>query len=169
MGGSSATPHETSVRLLARHEGVSAEERALRNVLVTSISEMYSVAFFVASLESMTDPFLRAVTRDLLADEVLHGRFGFHYLEAWADWLGERPDVRASIARYLRYVFAVCEKEFVPGRLRRAGDDDDALGLVTSDTSREVFEETMAKAVAPGLDRFDLAASDAWRRRSLGT
>jgi hypothetical protein len=169
MGGANVELRETTVRPLARHDGVSTEERALRNVLVTSISEMYSVAFFVASLETMTDPFLRAVTRDLLADEVLHGRFGFQYLEAWAGWLAGRPEVRASIARYLRYVFAVCEKEFVPGRLPRAGDDDDALGLVTSETSREVFEETMAKAVAPGLDRFDLAASDAWRRRSLKT
>ena len=74
---------------------------------------MYSVAFFVATLEGMTDPYLRAVTRHLLADEVLHGRFGIFYLEAWADWLARRPEERGRISTYLRYVFAVCEREFV--------------------------------------------------------
>ncbi len=168
MGGTSRARRDTSVATIAVHPGVSLEERALRNVLVTSLSEMYSVAFFVASLDRMTDPYLRSVTRDLLADEVLHGRFGFYYLEGCEDWLRASDGVRASVSRYLGHVFAVCEREFVRGPRARAGASDDALGLVSSELAREVFLETMEHAVVPGLERFGLDAERAWRSRSLG-
>jgi hypothetical protein len=168
MGGSNRALRDTVVRPIAVHPGCGPEERALRNVLVTCLSEMYSVSFFVASLERMTDPYLRAITRELLADEVLHGRFGFYYLEGCSDWLAARPDVRASVSRYLRHAFAVCEREFVrePGG-RPAGADDDALGLVSSAQGREVFCDTMSSAVAPGLERFGLDATRAWQTRAL--
>ena len=78
LGGSSSAERDTAVSPIALHPGCSPEERALRNVLVTAISESYSCSFFVASLERMTDPYLRAITRELLADEVLHGCFGFY-------------------------------------------------------------------------------------------
>ncbi len=167
MGGTNAAQRDTTVRPLAQHVGCCPIERALRNVLVTSISEMYSVAFFVASLDRMTDPYLRSVTRELLSDEVLHARFGFYYLQIYRDWLASRPEVRRSIARYLRYVFAVCEGEFVRGHRPRAGADDERLGLVSSELGLEVFVETMQHGVVPGLERFGLDATDAWRRRAL--
>jgi hypothetical protein len=167
MGGTSRAERETAVRPIAIHAGCTVEERALRNVLVTSVSEMYSVAFFVASLDRMTDPVLRSVTRELLGDEVMHGRFGFLYLQGCADWLATSPEVRASVSRYLRHVFAVCEREFVRGPRARAGADDDALGLVSSDLAREVFEQTMEHAVVPGLERFGIDGGWAWRARSL--
>lgn len=173
LGGAARCERDTSVRPIAVHAGCSPEERALRNVLVTSVSETYSCSFFVASLERMTDPYLRSVTRELLADEVLHARFGFYYLQAWSDWLATLPEVRASISRYLRLVFATCERELVRdgarGPTRRTrGADDDALGLVPVDASREIFQATMENAVAPGLERFGLDAMRAWRTRSLG-
>jgi hypothetical protein len=167
LGGSHHARRDTTVQPIAQHAGCGAEERALRNVLVTCMSEMYSVSFFVASLDRMKDPYLRAITRELLADEVLHGRFGFLYLQGCAEWLGARPDVRASVSRYLRHVFAVCEREFVREPRARAGADDDVLGLVSSDLAREVFLDTMEHAVAPGLERFGLDAHRAWRTRSL--
>ncbi|MCB9596241.1 MAG: ferritin-like domain-containing protein [Sandaracinaceae bacterium] len=167
LGGSSRARRETTVRPIAVHPSCGPEERALRNVLTTCLSEMYSIAFFVASLDRMEDPYLRAVTRELLTDEVLHGRFGFYYLEGCGDWLASRPDVRASVSRYLRYVFAVCEREFVREPRARAGADDDALGLVPSDLARDVFLDTMESAVAPGLERFGLDATRAWRDRAL--
>jgi len=168
MGGTARVARETSVAPIAVHPGVCARERALRNVLVTSLSEMHSVAFFVASLDRMKDPYLRATTRSLLADEVLHGRFGFYYLGAWADWLRERPDVRASVSRYLRHVFAVCERAFVrePNGAPR-GADDDALGIVPPELGRDVFLDCMEHAVAPGLEAFGLDATRAWHTRTL--
>jgi hypothetical protein len=63
----------------------------------------------------MRDPFLRDVTRVVLSDEVVHGQFGFFYLEVWRDWLEARPEVRQSIARYLRHGFVIME-ETMSGR-----------------------------------------------------
>ncbi len=169
LGGVASCERETAVVPIATHPGCSPEERALRNVIVTAVSESYSCSFFAASLARMTDPYLRAVTRELLADEVLHGTFGFHYLSAWSDGLRARPDVRASISRYLRLVFATCEREFVHDFAEgQRGTDGDALGLVPVEDSREMFTTTMEQAVAPALERFDLDALRAWRTRSLG-
>ena len=168
MGGTPRVVRETTVQPIAVHPGCGPEERALRNVIVTAISETYSTACFVASLDLMQDDYLRVITRTLLADEVLHGRFGFYYLQGWSEWLASRPEVRASISKYLRYVFAVVERELVrPSNGRPRGADDDALGLVSSELGREVFEGTMEQAVAPGLDHFGLDATRAWRTRSL--
>ena len=102
LGGDVTPMREASLTQIARHPGLAPRERALRNVLfATCISEMHSVAYFVTSLERMTDPFLRGVTRRLLSDEVLHGSFGFHYLETCRSWLD--ADASASVARYLRF------------------------------------------------------------------
>lgn len=166
LGGTARARIEAVVEPLPRHEGVGAEERALRNVIVTSISETYSAAFFVASLDRMTDPFLRGVTRSLLADETLHGQFGFHYLGGCADWLRVRADVRASLARYLRAVFAKCEQEFVRDRRDEVFADDARLGLVPADVQREVFHATMTEAVVPGLEAFGIDAERAFAGRA---
>jgi hypothetical protein len=170
LGGEARRTRETAVTAIARHPGVSDEERALRNVIFTTcLSEMNSVSYFVAALEGMKDPLLRDVTRRLLADEILHGRFGFAYLEAWAPWLAARPEVRVSLGRYLRYAFAVVEREFASGESTPFTPlpDDAALGVVPPGMSAESFRLTMTEAVVPGLARFDIPAEEAWRRRSL--
>jgi hypothetical protein len=166
LGGSSRASRDCTVRPLATHPGCTPEERAIRNVLVTAISESYSAAYFVASLDGMTDPYLRSVTRELLGDEVLHARFGFWYLQAWSDWLAARPSVRASIAVYLRRVFAVCERAQVKPSSRVPGTDDARLGLASSETQREMFESTMGDAVAPAIEHFGIDAVRAWRERA---
>jgi hypothetical protein len=167
MGGDPRTTYPVAERSLPRHEGVSAEERALRNVLVTSLSETHSISYFIASLDRLEDPYLRAVTRDLLSDEILHGRFGFHYLQAWSDWLAERPAVRASISRYLGCAFAVCEQAITrePSAYGH-GPDDARLGLVPHEETSAIFRNTMESAIVPGLERFGLDAEHAWRTRS---
>ncbi len=158
------------VTLIARHAGCSPEERALRNVIFTTcLSEMNSVAYFVAALDVMEDPFLRGVTRQLLSDEVLHGSFGFAYLEAWAPYLDAHPEVRDSIARYLGYAFAVLEATFTRGNeALELSADDLRLGVVHPALASEGFRRTMAEAAVPGLERFGIAAEAAWKRRSLG-
>lgn len=171
LGGTPVRVRETAVVTIARHPGCSDEERAIRNVIFTTcLSEMNSVSYFITVLEQMTDPYLRDITRRLLADEVLHGRFGFIYLEACADWLAARPEIRASIGSYLRFAFAVVEREFTAGEnvVGNGGLDDAHLGVVSSGVSAQVFRETMIAAVIPGLERIDIPAEDAWRRRTLG-
>jgi hypothetical protein len=168
MGGVARRMRDTTVVPIARHPGCSAEERALRNVIfATCLCEMFSVAYFIAALDRMKDPFLRDVTRQLLSDEVLHGSYGFAYLEAWAPFLETRPEVRASISSYLRFAFAVVESEFCRGEHRHVdlSADEIALGVVEPGLAAEVFRATMAEAVVPGLERFGLAAEAAWSRR----
>ena len=165
LGAQKQTRYTPVVRPLPVHADCSKEERALRNVIVTSISESYSAAFFVASLDRMEDPYLRTVTKSLLADETLHARFAFHYLSAWSAWLATRPHVRASLSRYLERAFAACERDFVrPEAAQGAGDDADRLGLVPRAEANALFFATMRDAVAPALDTFGLAATTAFER-----
>jgi hypothetical protein len=170
LGGAAEVPTDVAVAPLARHRGCSPEGRALRNVIYTTcMSEMVAVARFVDTLDHTTDAFMRDANRALLTDEVLHGQFGFHYLEAWRPWLAAHPDEIAQLNRYLRHAFAVIE-----GILGGAPDptapaataDELAIGLTDSNRSRDVFYGTMEGAIVPGLDRFGLDATDAWRRRA---
>ncbi|MFO0684415.1 MAG: ferritin-like domain-containing protein [Sandaracinus sp.] len=152
---------------LAKHEGVSLEERALRNVLYTTcLSEMVACARFVATLDRTTDPFMRDQTRRLLADEVLHGQFGFHYLAAVQPWLDAHPEARAGVERFLVHAFAVIEGELAPTPpFPVLPPDALALGADDPALAREVFYGTMEGAIVPGLERLGIAAGASWKGR----
>ncbi len=154
---------------LATHRGTSPLECALRNVIFTTcISEMTACARFVAVLDEVDVPALREAIRRLLADEVWHGRFGFHFLEARADLLAHDPALRASLGRYLGHAFAVAERELAPTvALHRPNADERRCGIEDPVLAREIFLTTMEHAVVPGLDRFDLGAHAAWHTRAL--
>jgi hypothetical protein len=169
LGGEPRIEPPPEIAPLARHAGCSAEERALRNVVYgCCLSEVVNTARFVDMLDTMTDPFLRDVTRQLLSDEVLHGQFGFHYLEAWRPWLEAHAEVRDSLGRYLRHAFAVLERQLsgagAPPKALTA--DDRALGNPDPARLPETFYQTVAGAVVPGLERFGIAAGEAWRTRT---
>lgn len=171
LGGEAEGEADLTVEPLARHEGESPEQRALRNVLYTTCcSEMVACARFVATLDRMSDPYLREVNRRLLADEVLHGQFGFHYLEAWRDWLDDNADERAALERFLTIAFRALERELAPaGRFAPLTDAEVALGADDPAQAREVFYGTMTAAVIPGLERFGVDASRCWRDRLSAT
>ena len=165
-----ATPEvETllDVEPIARHEGTSLEERALRNVIYTTcMSEMVACARFVATLDHTTDAFMRDVARRLLADEILHGQFGFHYLAAWRPWLDTHPDAQTGLERYLVHAFAVIEGELAPTPPFRAlSADERALGADDAALAHDVFYGTVEGAIVPGLERLGLAAGKSWRER----
>jgi len=153
-----------------RHPGASAVESALRNVVYTTcLSELVACGRLVAALEGMTDPYLRAATIALLADERRHGQFGFLFLErVRGTWLADRALV-ASLERWLTRAFVVLERELCPApRPPRAPHPDEArLGLESAELAREVFTLTVREAIVPGLERQGIAAGDAWRGRSL--
>jgi len=168
LGGEPACTTDVTVAPLATHQGCPVEERALRNVVYTTcLSEMVAIARLVDEMDSTRDAFLRDATRRLLADEVLHGQFGFHYLESWRGWLEERPEVMRSLERYLQHAFAVIEGVLAPETTRehRLSEDELALGLSPHERGRTIFFETMEQAIVPGLERFGLDASRAWRER----
>jgi hypothetical protein len=168
LGGEGVIETDVSVAPLATHRGTTPEERALRNVIYTTcLSEMIAVARLVDEVEATSDPFLRDATRRLLADEVLHGQFGFHYLEASRPWLEQHPEVVRSLERYLTHAFAVLESALVSNvtSMRALTDDERALGMQPPERGREVFYETMQHAIVPGLERFGIDARTAWRTR----
>jgi 1,2-phenylacetyl-CoA epoxidase catalytic subunit len=167
LGASPEVDTDLVVEPLARHEGITLEERALRNVIYTTcMSEMVACARFVATLDRTTDPFMRDAARRLLADEVLHGQFGFHYLAAWRPWLDAHPAAQAGLERYLVHAFAVIETELAPTPPFRAiTDDEKALGVDDAALAREVFYGVMEGAVVPGLEQLGVAAGPAWRER----
>jgi hypothetical protein len=166
-GGEPAVEVDLTVEPLARHGQASPEERALRNVIYTTcLSETVACARFVATLDRTTDPFLRDAMRRLLADEVLHGQFGFHYLTIARPWLDAHPEVQASLERYLVHAFAVIEEELAP-KPPFATLDPEAAALGADDLglAREVFYGTMEHAIVPGLAQQGLEAHRAWRER----
>jgi hypothetical protein len=170
LGGEANIAVERVQPTLARHDNCSPEERCIRNVIYTTcLSEMIAVARFVEAIDAMEEPYLRECTRRLLADEVLHGQFGFHYLEACSPWLSANPAARESIEHYLRHALAVME-------VRLAGtsphpwtvtDEERALGCPDPSRAREVFHTTLEGAVLPGLERYGIRAERAWKMRSL--
>lgn len=170
LGGEAAVQLDVAVAPLATHRGVTPEERALRNVLYTTcLSEMVAVARLVDEVDSTRDAFLRDATRRLLADEVLHGQFGFHYLAAWKPWLDAHAEVRASIERYLVHAFHVLEQALAGrgGRDPALSEDERALGMTPPSRGREIFYETIEHAIVPGIERFGVDAGRSWRERRL--
>jgi hypothetical protein len=172
LGGEAAFDVDATIRPLATHAGCSAVERALRNVIYTTcLSEMVACARLVDALEHTTDEVVRAATRAVLADEVLHGSFGFHYLASLAPAIAGEPAMRDSLAGYLQHAFAVLERELVaplagialpsPGAI--------ALGVIDPRRAHDVFFNTIDHAIVPALEVHGIAAGDAWRRRQLAT
>jgi hypothetical protein len=169
LGGDAALPQEP-VRPLARHDGCSPEERALRNVLYTTcLSEMVALARLVDSLEQTTDETARAAIRGVLADEVLHGTYGFHYLDARRDVLAADVELRGSLAGYLRHAFAVLEAELqTPMRgAARPSAGAIALGVIDPVRAADCFQQTIEAVVVPGLEARGIAADEAYRTRAL--
>ena len=169
MGGEARIP-SPPLRRAARHPDCSLEESTLRNVIYgCCLTEMVNVARFVKRMEETGDPFVRDALRQLLADERLHAQFGFYYLELRRDWLGERPDVRRSLERYLRYSFAVLEREMgaIPAGARTPNDAERAIGLPNLTDLSTTFQQTVLNASIPGLERLGIEAAVAWRDRGL--
>ena len=166
-GGAPSVEVDLAVAPLARHGNATPKERALRNVIYTTcMSEMVACARFVATLDRTTDPFLRDAMRRLLADEVLHGQFGFHYLASEREWLAKNDTERRSIERFLVHAFAVIEEELAPKPpFAELSDEAKALGADDFALAREVFYGTMEHAVVPGLAQQGLDADASWKAR----
>ena len=151
------------------HADCGPEENVLRAVIYGScLSETVNAARLVERCADTTDPFVRDAYRLLLADERLHSQFGFHYLEVRRAWLADREDVRRSLERYLRWAFGALEAAIgaVPIEARPLTDGERALGMPDLTSLSRTYQETIANAVVPGLERFGLDAGTAWRLRT---
>ena len=133
------------------------------------MSEIVNCARLVDFVDHTDDPFLRDATRQLLADEIIHAKFGFLYLEERRPWLDANPDARASIDVYLRHAFASLERILSGnGAAKRVlSADERALGLPDPVRLPDTFYPTVTAAIVPGLDRIGLDATRAWKERRL--
>jgi hypothetical protein len=79
-----------------RHEGASPELRdALFVVGQCALNETTASAYLEASLHGAEGPVARTALRELLSDEINHGRIGWAYLATL------EPSMRAQVARWM--------------------------------------------------------------------
>jgi hypothetical protein len=164
-----ATIPAPPVLRLATHPDCLADESVLRNVIYCCcLGETVNAARLAKRIGETRDPFMRETFRQLAADERFHAHFGFLYLETRREWLAERPAVRRSLSRYLRYGFAMLEQHMGanPADARAASDIEKAIGLPDLTDLSATFQETMLNACIPGLEQFGIAAGEAWRTRT---
>jgi hypothetical protein len=169
MGGQARIP-APPLRRSAPHRDCAPEEGVLRSVIFgCCLSETVNAARLAKRHGEVRDPFVRQAIRLLLVDERLHAQFGFYYLESRRAWLEARPEVRRSIARYLRFAFAALEAHMgaVPVGARPPSDGERDLGLPDLTEQSSTFQETMLNACIPGLERFGIDAPPAWRERRV--
>jgi hypothetical protein len=169
LGVEPVIPAPPVLRLVV-HDDCSLDETVLRNVIYgCCLSETVNAARLAKRIAYTRDPFIRETFRQLAADERFHAQFGFFYLETRREWLYARPDVRRSMARYLRYAFASLEQQMGanPANARPPTDDERAIGLPDLTDLSPTFQETMLNACIPGLELFGIDAGNAWRTRTL--
>jgi hypothetical protein len=135
---------------------------------VAAISETLSCGLVSACLERASDPTSRAVFQNLMADEVHHARFGWHYLSWRApQWSrAERQHLADSMARNVVGI----ERRFWRGRdaPNSAFAAARALGVLESEGQRSVVREMMEEEIVPAIDALGLGGSHAWRARDRG-
>jgi len=171
LGGEAVVETDLSPRPLPEHAGCTPRERALRNLLfVGCLSETAAVATTHEERERTTDPIVRRVIDQICADEVLHARVGWAFVQELVPRLGE--DELARTNRYLRTAFAYFERKEMEAMpdvpippdegVRRDGL---ALGVCENREARALFHATVADVILPGLDSAGLAATEAWHDR----
>jgi hypothetical protein len=135
---------------------------------VAAISETLSCGLVGACLDRATDATTKAVFGNLMADEVHHARFGWHYLSWRApQWsVAERQSLADSMARNVVGI----ERRFWRGRDASASADSAAraLGVLESEGQRSVVREMMEEEIVPAIDALGLGGSHAWRMRDRG-
>jgi hypothetical protein len=130
--------------------------------------ETLAAALLLACRRRAKDPVARALFSSLLGDEVAHARLGWYYL-AWRAprWTeSERQAVADPLGEFVASIEqALWWGRDAPPEARRSAD---ALGVLDSETQREVVREVMEEEIIPGLDALGLGASHAWRVRQRG-
>jgi hypothetical protein len=164
--GGEASFEEPALVPVPWHEGVTAREGVVRNVLaVGCLSETVAVALIGAERLAMPEGELRELLSDILADEVGHARFGWRLVtnEAarWDD------AARARMDSYLAVAFAHLEEHELAHLAAGSHPPPEAaaLGLCDGGDARELFFATVEQVIIPRLAALGLGAAHAWSRR----
>jgi hypothetical protein len=150
-----------------RHEGVSAIEAAIRNVLsVGCLSETVAVALIGAERAEMPEGELRDLLTRIWADEIGHARFGWSFVERELSRLDDAA--RARLSLYLRVAFRHLERHELAHLpvTSRPPSEGASLGLCDGRAARNLFYATVTRVIVPRLDQMGLMASLAWESRN---
>lgn len=154
----------------AENAGGSASLERLDMMMIElpTISETLSAALISACAERATDPVVRAVLNQIVADEIHHLRLGWYYL-AWRSPQWSRAELQRA-ADFAADMIIKIEEEFWQGRdaPRSCKKAADALGVLDSKSQRTAVRRVMQDELVPGLDALGLGASHAWRVRRRG-
>jgi hypothetical protein len=131
-------------------EGDTGVERVLDLTLgFLCIGETLSARLIGAVRAKATDPLAHAVLTEMLADESIHGQFGWTVLELLTPVLttAQRRAVRRRIPRLLKAMKAAVDDS--------AGDGSSSnpFGALSGKDRTKVFERCVAKDVRPRLER----------------
>jgi len=171
FGGDASATAEPALVRMPEHEGLSALERAVRNVtFVGCLSETVAVALIAEERELADEPFVRATLDRILPDEVAHARLGWLYLTHNLPRLDAGAVGRME--RYLRVAFAYLERREVdllpltppaiPAELRAQRE---AVGMCEGEDARSLFYKTVTEVIVPRFEALGIDAAHAWKHR----
>lgn len=171
FGGEPVASAEPSLLRMPEHPGLSALERAVRNVtFVGCLSETVAVALISEERELSEEPFVRATLDRILPDEVAHARLGWLYLAHNLPRLG--AGAAGRMALYLRVAFAYLERREIdllpltppeiPAELRAQRE---AVGLCEGEAAQSLFYRTVKEVIVPRFEELGIDARDAWEHR----
>ena len=147
--------------------GVVSDQRLplLKRVFHTAvgslaIGETVSVRALAASRDVTVDPLARAVMTCLVADESIHSRFGWIFLQAmWPD-LPERG--RERIAAWLPDLLDAL-RVACPAADAVETDEGSPFGYLGSQSRREIFVRTLEDDILVPFERIGLPARRCWQ------
>lgn len=171
FGGDPSATAEPTLMRMPSHEGLTALERAVRNVsFVGCLSETVAVSLIAEERELADEPFVRATLDRILPDEVAHARLGWLYLAHNLPLLGD--GAAARMAAYLRVAFAYLERReidllpltppAIPAELRAQRE---AVGMCEGEQARSLFYKTITDVIVPRFEELGIDAADAWKHR----
>jgi hypothetical protein len=147
---------------------LAIEELDVMMLEVGVMSETLACALLSECSRRARDKVAKAVFASLVSDEVHHARLGWYYM-AWRSPQWSRAE-RQRVADRAGEMLVGTERQFWKGRDAPAGAREAAraLGVLDSESQREVVREIVEGEIVPGLDALGLGASHAWRVRRRG-
>jgi hypothetical protein len=171
LGGSPEVEVELSTEPLPEHATASPAGRALRNVLFACcLSESLSAPLLSAERDLSSEPSVKKVLEQLAADETLHARYGWAYLEH--HWPQLTPEEQARTNAYLPVALASIEARFVDALPDAPLPPPEieaqlaALGVTMPARTRALAREVLETVVVVALEEAGLDAVRAWSRRT---
>lgn len=141
--------------------GLSAREAVLTETVVAScITETVAATALGELREQATDPLVRSTVLQILRDEIGHARLGWAHLAAES----ERGPVGFLSPLLPKLIALTIGEELLsagdaPGETLELG----GLGALPRTRRRELFEDTLAEVIFPGLEQHGVDAEPARR------